>query len=56
MVFTTERFVVTHPLLCVLVMLLLLFSIPLSIVITSLGEERADICAFRVFICLLCTC
>ena len=26
----------------------------LSIVITSLGEERAGLCAFRAFVCLYC--
>ena len=31
------------------------FSVHFSIVITSLGEERADIYASRVFICLSCT-
>ena len=30
--------------------------IPFSIVITSLGEEGAGMCASRAFVCLLCTC
>ena len=28
---------------------------PFSIVITSLGEERADLCASSAFVCLFCT-
>ena len=32
------------------------FVIPFSIVITSLGEEGAGLCASRAFVCLLCTC
>ena len=32
------------------------FFILFSIVITSLGEEGADLCASRVFVCLFCTC
>ena len=32
------------------------FVIPFSIVITSLGEEGAGLCASRLFVCLLCTC
>ena len=32
------------------------FFIPLSIVITSLGEEGAAICASRAFVCLFCAC
>ena len=31
------------------------FIIPFSIVITSLGEEGAGLCASRVFSCLFCT-
>ena len=30
--------------------------IPFSIVITSLGEEGAGLCASRAFVCLFCTC
>ena len=32
------------------------FVIPSSIVITSLGEEGAGLCASRTFVCLFCTC
>ena len=32
------------------------FVIPFSIVITSLGEEGAGLCASRAFVCLFCTC
>ena len=32
------------------------FQLPFSIVITSLGEERAGLCASRAFVCLFCTC
>ena len=32
------------------------FVIHFSIVITSLGEEEADLCASRAFVCLFCTC
>ena len=32
------------------------FVIPFSIVITSLGEEGAGLCASRAFVCLLSTC
>ena len=32
------------------------FFIPFSIVITSLGEEGAGLCASRAFVCLFCTC
>ena len=28
---------------------------PFSIVITSLGEDRAGLCASRAFVCLFCT-
>ena len=31
------------------------FFIPFSIVITSLGEEGAGLCASRAFVCLFCT-
>ena len=32
------------------------FFIPLSIVITLLGEEGAGLCASRAVVCLFCTC
>ena len=32
------------------------FVFPFSIVITSLGEEGAGLCASRAFVCLFCTC
>ena len=32
------------------------FVIPFSIVITSLGEEGAGLCASRAFVSLFCTC
>ena len=32
------------------------FVIPFSIVIISLGEEGAGLCASRAFVCLFCTC
>ena len=32
------------------------FVIPLSIVITSLGEEGTGLCASRAFVCSFCTC
>ena len=32
------------------------FVIPFSIVIDSLGEEGAGLCASRAFVCLVCTC
>ena len=32
------------------------FVIPFRIVITSLGEEGAGLCAARAFVCLFCTC
>ena len=32
------------------------FFIPLSIVISSLWEEGAGLCASRAFVCLFCTC
>ena len=34
----------------------LCFVIPFSIVITSLGEEGAGLCASRAFFCLSSTC
>ena len=33
----------------------LVFSVLFSIVITSLGEMRAGLCASSVFVCLFCT-
>ena len=46
-------------LLFVLVFFFVLFFVfffgPFSIVITSLGEERAGLCASRAFVCLFCT-
>ena len=44
--FTTGRFVLSLALLFVLVF----FSVLFSIVITSFGEERAGLCAFRAFV------
>ena len=32
------------------------FFIPFTIMITSLGEEGAGLCASRAFVCLFCTC
>ena len=32
------------------------FVIPFSIVITSIGEVGAGLCASRIFVCLFCTC
>ena len=32
------------------------FFVHFSIVITSLGEEGAGLCASRTFVCLFCTC
>ena len=49
-VFTTGRFMLSLDLLFVLV-----FFSPFIIVITSLGEERAGLCASRAFVCLFCT-
>ena len=46
MVYSTRRFVLC-PTLCYFV--LVIFS-PFSIVITSLGEERANLSAFRTFV------
>ena len=43
--FTTGRFVLSRTLLFVLV------SVLFSIVITSLGEERAGLCVLRAFVC-----
>ena len=45
MVYSTRRFVL-YPVLCYFV---LVFFSPFSIVITSLGEERASLGAFRTF-------
>ena len=49
MVFTTGRFMLSLALLFVLV-----FFSPFSIVITSLGEKRAGLCAYRAFVCFAC--
>ena len=38
-----------------LLFVLVFFSVLFGIVITSLGEERAGLCAFRTFVCLFCT-
>ena len=32
------------------------FSVCFSILITSLGEEGASLCASRTFVCLFCAC
>ena len=50
MVFTTGRLMLSRALLFVLVFLVLF-----STVITSLGEERAGLCASRAIVCLFCT-
>ena len=42
MVYSTRRFVVCH--------FVLVFFSPFSIAITSLGEERANLSAFRTFV------
>ena len=44
--FTTGRFVLSHTLLC---------SVLFSIVVISLGKERAGLCASRAFVYLFCT-
>ena len=49
-VFTTGCFVLSYLAIC-----FRMFSDLCSIVITSLGEERAGICASRAFVCLFCT-
>ena len=36
--------------------LCLRFSVCFSILIISLGEEGAGLCAFRTFVCLFCAC
>ena len=46
MVYSTRRFVLCLTL-CYFV---LVFFSPFSIAITSLGEERANLCAFRTFV------
>ena len=51
-VFTTGRFMLSFAL--SLFSVLVFFS-PFSIVFTSLGEERAGLCASRIFVCLFCT-
>ena len=48
--FTTMRFVLSPAVFCSLVF----FSVLFSIVITSLGAERAGLCVFRAFVCLFC--
>ena len=57
-VFTTERFVLSLALLIILVFFFLFFffSVLLSIVTTSVWEERVGLCAFHAFVCLFCTC
>ena len=50
MVYTSGRFFLSHALLFVPV-----FFSPFSIVITSLGEERAGLCATHAFVWLLRT-
>ena len=50
MVYTSGRFFLSHDLLFVSV-----FFSPFSIVITSLGEERAGLCATHAFVWLLRT-
>ena len=32
------------------------FSVCFSILITSVGEEEAGLCASRTFVCLICAC
>ena len=46
MVYSTRRFVLS----LVLCYFVLVFFSPLSIAITSLGEERANLSAFRTFV------
>ena len=49
MVYSTRRFV-----LClILCYFILVFFSPFSIAITSLGEERANLSAFRTFVCFV---
>ena len=48
MIYSTRRFVLVLSLSCVI--LLLYFFSPFSIAITSLGEERANLSAFRTFV------
>ena len=52
MVYSTRRFVVC---LSVCHFVLVFFS-PFSIAITSLGEERANLSAFRTFVRSVCAC
>ena len=46
MVYSTRRFVLCLPLCC----FVLVFFSPISIAITLLGEERANLSAFRTFV------
>ena len=52
MVYSTRRFVLSLAL-CYFVLVLLFFFSPFSIAITSLGEERANLSAFRTFVRLV---
>ena len=52
MVYSTRRFVVCLSM-CHFV---LVFFSPFSIAITSLGEQRANLSAFRTFKCSVCAC
>ena len=49
MVYSTRRFVVCLSV-CHFVHFVLVFFSPFSIAITSLGEERANLSAFRTFV------
>ena len=48
-IFTTGRFVLSCLAVCFRIVI---FSVLFSIVITSLWEERAGLCASRAFVCL----
>ena len=48
-------FTMGHFVLACLALYFHLFSFLFSIMITSLGEERAGLCASRSFVCLFCT-
>ena len=51
------HFMLSRAFLFVLMLLLFVcFFNPLSIVITSLGEERAGLYTSRAIVCLYCTC
>ena len=52
MVFTTGGFILSFAL--SFVHMSLFFSVLFSIMITSLGEERAGLCASRAFVYLFC--